>query len=122
VGRPRPLEHRDAAGRFCSGQPPFGLEWLLCGPDLTLDFVRWLARDGQKLQSTSGSFGAPRRLEFRQRVTAADGDRNCGHRDIVRRFPEVVPVTLQHCSFAHRRSSSWFADQQELFSCIREHD
>jgi hypothetical protein len=22
----------------------------------------------------------------------------------------------------HRRSSSWFADQQELFSCIREHD
>ena len=33
-----------------------------------------------------------RRLEFRQRATAADRDRDCGHRDIVRRFPEVVAV------------------------------
>ncbi|HEY3232798.1 MAG TPA: hypothetical protein VGJ87_26440 [Roseiflexaceae bacterium] len=32
---------RHAAGSFAADSGPFGLEWLLCGPDLTLDFVRW---------------------------------------------------------------------------------
>jgi len=34
----------------------FGLEWLLCGTDLTLDFVRWLARDGHQPTFTNSRF------------------------------------------------------------------
>ena len=52
---------------------------------------------GDRLRTAKGVYGLfdceqRRRLQFRQRATAGDRDPDCGHRDIIRSFPEAVAV------------------------------